>query len=643
MKALVFLLFILCLTPVVYSSDVVVGGSVIPNFNAPNLSDVSLTNVTVTFNSTAVSCSNCFRQQWVGLSGFRIAIEGVPYTVAYVSGRSNLTLTTVYQAGSTSSATILWYKYVELRIYADSSFQPLGKTYIVQPGAPGSGAWYRRIATSIVNELGTNNLYIPALTLDATTDSPTNQAARYSAAFYRPEGGLIQIYDCFDSFAVPPTGAASWPELCTFNQRQVVVQDTSTYTKSQIDAMRTGCSTGQSLYYASTGLRPDCLIFGSGLQLTGNTLSATAANAYTTVLGNGSPVTQRAFLNFLAPFTVADNAGIPSTDVGLDADLGALANLSGTGGIFRTGTNTYALRTLTGTAGNITVTNGDGVAGPPTFNTGANIPTNANNLSFFASTTSAQLAGVISNETGTGALVFGTSPTIATPRITTAIADANGNELFTLNATGSAVNEISITNGAAGTGPTIAVSGNDTNPNLNINAKGTGRVVVKGYPYAIEVNTTTVGTVGGGLDTLQSYTLPAGSLASNGDYLDIFYGGGFAANSNAKTLSLTFGGANIINTGALDLRGEGWSITVRVVRLSSTSILTIATIHAGFVATSSANVANGGTLGGVVYADNDVVAVSDLGSNTLSLIVQGLGTADNDVVQSVSIIALVQR
>jgi hypothetical protein len=39
-------------------------------------------------------------------------------------------------------------------------------------------------------------------------------------------------------------------------------------------------------------------------------------------------------------------------------------------------------------------------------------------LAQFAATTSAQLAGVISNETGSGSLVFGTSPTIATPTLT---------------------------------------------------------------------------------------------------------------------------------------------------------------------------------------------------------------------------------
>ena len=40
------------------------------------------------------------------------------------------------------------------------------------------------------------------------------------------------------------------------------------------------------------------------------------------------------------------------------------------------------------------------------------------NLSQFATTTSSQLAGVISDETGSGSLVFGTSPTIATPTLT---------------------------------------------------------------------------------------------------------------------------------------------------------------------------------------------------------------------------------
>jgi hypothetical protein len=49
-----------------------------------------------------------------------------------------------------------------------------------------------------------------------------------------------------------------------------------------------------------------------------------------------------------------------------DADLDALAALSTTGMSVRTGSGTWVLRSITGTAGRIAITNGDGVAGAPT-------------------------------------------------------------------------------------------------------------------------------------------------------------------------------------------------------------------------------------------------------------------------------------
>ena len=62
----------------------------------------------------------------------------------------------------------------------------------------------------------------------------------------------------------------------------------------------------------------------------------------------------------------------------------------------------------------------------------------ANNLSFFAATTSAELKGVISDETGSGgALVFATSPTLTTPTLGVASATSINKVAITAPATGS--------------------------------------------------------------------------------------------------------------------------------------------------------------------------------------------------------------
>lgn len=76
------------------------------------------------------------------------------------------------------------------------------------------------------------------------------------------------------------------------------------------------------------------------------------------------------------------------------------------------------------------------------FYNGAWIPLTAtsDNLSAFSSTTSAQLAGVISDETGTGLAVFATSPVLTTPTLGvatgTSLALGGGTALTTTNQTG---------------------------------------------------------------------------------------------------------------------------------------------------------------------------------------------------------------
>ncbi len=69
------------------------------------------------------------------------------------------------------------------------------------------------------------------------------------------------------------------------------------------------------------------------------------------------------------------------------------------------------------------------------FGTGGTVAYTGNNLSVFAATTSSQLAGVISDETGSGSLVFATSPTLVTPTLGVAAATSVNKVAITAPAT----------------------------------------------------------------------------------------------------------------------------------------------------------------------------------------------------------------
>jgi len=139
-------------------------------------------------------------------------------------------------------------------------------------------------------------------------------------------------------------------------------------------------------------------------------------------------------LDLKAPLTnavlVTPNLGTPSAGVLTNATgLPIVAGTTGTLSTARGGTGVttasngqlligngsgFTAATLTAGTG-VTLTNGAGSIQVAFSGPGAGDALTTNPLSQFAATTSSQLAGVISDETGSGALVFATSPTLVTP------------------------------------------------------------------------------------------------------------------------------------------------------------------------------------------------------------------------------------
>jgi len=520
-------------------SDIVIGAATISGFQPSGIgTDLSLTGMTVTLGLTTVTGTNFLPQSVVGLGGFKITFStGVAYTVATVTSRSALTLTTAY-AESSGTVTGTLHKFVHLRVYVTAPFTPSGETYVAQSGAPGSSAWFRRYGVSVITDGAQNVAHIPQITLPATTNSNV-QTARYFAGLYTAGGAFIQAYPgCVSDFRLDSaTTPTSWPQICTFNSPPNPGPPTpiNYYTTTQIDARLPSGSANQLLYYKTTGNVLHTLSLDTAFTITSDTLFLAGPSGVNRVQEEGSNLPQRQTINFVGTsFTAADDAGNSRTNITADADLDALASNSTNGIWARTGAGTGAARTLQAPAAGFTITNPAGTAGDPTFvlandlnaveglattglatRTAANTWTTrtltqpaagititnpagiagdptlvlANDLAAvegLASNGAAFRTGVDTWSVATGASTDGTNVTFGStnlratrPRITTSIDDSSGNEVIETPATGSAVNQLRATNSATGNAVSLSAQGDDGTVQLNLASKSTASVVIQ--------------------------------------------------------------------------------------------------------------------------------------------------------------------
>jgi hypothetical protein len=134
----------------------------------------------------------------------------------------------------------------------------------------------------------------------------------------------------------------------------------------------------------------------------------------------------------------------------------------------------------------------------------------ANPLSQFAATTSAQLAGVMTDETGTGALVFANSPTLVTPALGTPASGVltNCTGLPTAGLVNDAVTYAKIQNVSA-TDRLLGRSTAGAGDVEEITCTAAGRAILDDATAAAQL--TTLGALGQGL---HSIFIPAGAMIS---------------------------------------------------------------------------------------------------------------------------------
>jgi len=188
----------------------------------------------------------------------------------------------------------------------------------------------------------------------------------------------------------------------------------------------------------------------------------------------------------------------------------------------------------------ITVTAGTNVTLP----TSGTLVTTSSKLSAFAATTSAELAGVISDETGSGLLVFGTSPTITTSIVTGSSSfDLLNTTATTINFAGAAT---TLAIGGAAAAQTLTIGGGSTDTSTYNLATGvtagtkTKTVNIGTGAAASSTTNVNIGSSNGGTTTISSPTVSIGHTTSTTTVnSDLVVTGNFTVNGTTTTINAT--------------------------------------------------------------------------------------------------------
>lgn len=268
---------------------------------------------------------------------------------------------------------------------------------------------------------------------------------------------------------VTPTGAETLTNKTIGNTNTVTIKDTLFTIQDDVDATKllafqlSGITTATTRTITIPDASGTVTLLGNASTGSGSVVLATTPTLVTPVLGVATATT----INKVA-FTA------PATGSTLTIAEGKTLTASNT-------------LTFTGTD-----------ASSVAFGAGGTVAYVANNLSVFAATTSAQLLGVISDETGSGLLVFATTPTLTTPVLGVA--------------TATTINKVTLT--APATTATLTIlEGKTLTANNTLVLAGTDATTITFQGTDTYVGRTTT-------DTLTNKTLTAAKIVSGGFIAD---------------------------------------------------------------------------------------------------------------------------
>ena len=419
----------------VVTGGVGIGGSLYSSTsNASSISGVILSNnaitastlnrVTVTAPATSATLTLANTSSLITSGAFNLTLITTATTdVTFPSGTKTLVATDVATLGSLTSA---------------SSLNTIGTIT--------SGTWAGTVITSLYGGTGFNSYAVGDLLVASTGTSLAKLAASSNSGYVLTSTGANSVPTWQ---AVPPAAATS-----------VAVAPTTVNSQFSITAVNSASGTGLGLSTISTlVINPSSgLVTVSGLAVTNGNNSSSTTTGTLTVYG-GLGITGNAFIGGTTNVTssvasIGSNSGalVVTGGVGIGGSLytgtSVASSISGVihsnGAVTGSSYNKVAI-TAPATSATLTLSNGSSLITSGghslTFTTSnttnvtvpttGTLATTSNKLSDFAATTSLELKNTISDETGSGALVFATSPDFTTS-VTTGSATFS---VFNANAT----------------------------------------------------------------------------------------------------------------------------------------------------------------------------------------------------------------